>query len=399
MKSRRILAAVLAPVCALSATAVVASAEATPVTVFEGNVEFDSDWNPTVGGHIKVSTDDVAELKAGDKILITAEPLSTGAEKKITVQSGSWSDVDDIGWPVITEACTTTFELTADQADAFNKKVGDEGATMFVAKGCNVKITKVEYVAAEEETPANSETTSDTTSDTPANSETTSDTTSDTPATSETTSDTTSDTPATSETTSDTTSDTPATSETTSDTTSDTSAETETPGTTDPGATDESTDTLTVEIKVPGKLEGDELNKAIFGDTGYTWADVENAKFTANASTDVFSVQFSTFDGGWYTKGIDTLPTRADEDKWNTEWELTAEDIAAFDTTKNGGGYVKLVNQDEETEFTVTAEITIKKKAAEEDPNNPSTGIALAIAPVVLAGAAAVVVAVNKKRK
>lgn len=170
----------------------------------------------------------------------------------------------------------------------------------------------------------------------------------------------------------------------------------EEPGATDPGATDATTETLKVEVKVPGKLEGDDLTKAIFDKTGYTWADVQSAKFTSDT---MFSVQFSTFDGGWYTKGIDTLPTRADEDKWNTEWELTAEDIAAFDTTKNGGGYVKLVNQDEETEFTVTAEITIKKKAAEEDPNNPSTGIALAIAPVVLAGAAAVVVAVNKKRK
>ena len=373
MKSRRILAAVLAPVCALSATAVVASAEATPVTLFEGDVEYDSSWALTVGDHIKVSTDDVAEAKAGDKILVTAEPLSTDAETKITVQSGSWSDVDDIGYPIITEACTTTFELTAEQAKAFNEGIGDEGATMFVVKGGNVKITKVEYVAAEEETPATSETTSDTTSDTPATSETTSDTTSDTPANSE----------------------------ATSDTTSDNSAETETPGTTDPGATDESTDTLTVEIKVPGKLEGDDLNKAIFGDTDYTWADVTNAKFTSDTT---FSLQFSTLEEkagkNWFTMGADEVPAaRGDEAMWNTSWELTENEFAIIDTTKPGGAYVKLYKDDNGTEFTVNAEITIKKKAAEEDPDNAGTGIALAIAPVVLAGAAAVVVAVNKKRK
>ncbi len=395
MKSRRILAAVLAPVCALSATAVVASAEAT--TLWEGTATFDSGWKLTGGDYIKLSPEDIAELKAGDKIVVTAKADAVGAQ--VEVQTGKWATIDKNSTIAVLTGDSVSFDITDDIIAKIKDEYSDDGATALVVKGGNVTITKVELVSAEEETPATSETTSDTTSDTPATSETTSDTTSDTPATSETTSDTTSDTPATSETTSDTTSDTPATSETTSDTTSDTSAETETPGTTDPGATDESTDTFTVEIKVPGKLEGDKLNEAIFGDTDYTWADVENAKFTGNSSADLFSVQFSTFDGGWYTKGIDTLPTRADEDKWNTEWELTAEDIAAFDTTKNGGGYVKLVNQDEETEFTVTAEITIKKKAAEEDPNNPSTGIALAIAPVVLAGAAAVVVAVNKKRK
>ena len=366
MKSRRILAAVLAPVCALSATAVVASAKET--TLWEGTATFNSDWSLTAGDYIKLSPEDIAELKAGDKIVVTAKADDAGAQ--VTLQNGNWEKMDGIPLADLT-GDSVSFDITDDIIAQIKKGYGDDGATALVVKGGNVTITKVELVATEEETPATSETTSDTTSDTPATSEPTSDTTSDTPATSE----------------------------TTSDTTSDTSAETETPGTTDPGATDESTDTFTVEIKVPGKLEGDKLNEAIFGDTGYTWADVENAKFTGNSSADLFSVQFSTFDGGWYTKGIDTLPTRADEDKWNTEWELTAEDIAAFDTTKNGGGYVKLVNQDEETEFTVTAEITIKKKAAEEDPNNPSTGIALAIAPVVLAGAAAVVVAVNKKRK
>ena len=376
MKSRRILAAVLAPVCALSATAVVASAlegsysktVTIPAKDDGGNgyngVEGEDLWRDLFGilGE-DATTDNVASVTVS---VDTQDGAYIGFGYN-SIEKGSWTELK----PEEGEK-SITFDLSdfADQyiklgVDTFNK---DVTATFNVT------------LKSDEETPSNSETTSDTSSDTPATSETTSDTTSDTPATSETTSDTTSDTPATSE------------------TTSDTSSETETPGTTDPGATDESTDTLTVEIKVPGKLEGDELNKAIFGDTDYTWADVENAKFMGNSSADLFSVQFSTFDGGWYTKGIDTLPTRADEAKWNTEWELTAEDLAAFDTTKNGGGYVKLVNQDEETEFTVTAEITIKKKAA-DDPTNPSTGIALAIAPVVLAGAAAVVVAVNKKRK
>lgn len=169
----------------------------------------------------------------------------------------------------------------------------------------------------------------------------------------------------------------------------------EEPGATDPGATDATTETLKVEFKVPGKIEGDKLTEAIFGESDYTWADVQSAKFTSDT---MFSVQFSTFDGGWYTKGIDTLPKRGDEAKWNTEWDLTAEDLAAFDTTKTNGGYVKLVNEDEKTEFTVNAEVVVKK-AAEEDPTNPSTGIALAIAPAGLAVAFVTVAAVVSKKK
>ena len=169
----------------------------------------------------------------------------------------------------------------------------------------------------------------------------------------------------------------------------------EEPGATDPGATDATTETLKVEVKVPGKLEGNDLTKAIFDKTDYTWADVQSAKFTSDT---LFSVQFSTFDGGWYTKGIDTLPKRGDEAKWNTEWDLTAEDLAAFDTAKDNGGYVKLANEDEKTEFTVNAEVVVKK-AAEEDPTNPDTGIALAIAPAGLAVAFVTVAAVVSKKK
>lgn len=172
--------------------------------------------------------------------------------------------------------------------------------------------------------------------------------------------------------------------------------DTETPG--------GSSDATKVTIKVPGKIEGADLNKAMFGETGKTWADVEKVTFT---STEAFSVQFSTTaettkDTTWFTMGVDEdkIIARADDaaDKFKTSWTLDDKYISLFDTSKDGGAYVKLTNEDEKTEFTVEAEITFKAGGT-TTPDNKNTGIALAIAPAGLAVAFVTVAAVMSKKK
>ena len=180
----------------------------------------------------------------------------------------------------------------------------------------------------------------------------------------------------------------------------------------DPGATStapggsEDANVTTVTFKVPGKLEGAALTKAVFGETGKNWTNVEKVVFTSESK---FSVQFSTTEETtegttWFTMGIDEdkIITRADDDaKWNTTWTLDEKYISLFDTSKDDGAYIKVVNEDEKTEFEVTATITFKADANKdpETPNNKPTGIALAIAPAGLAVAFVTVAAVMSKKK
>ena len=80
--------------------------------------------------------------------------------------------------------------------------------------------------------------------------------------------------------------------------------------------------------------------------------------------------------------------------------------MALFDTTKNGGAYVKVIAKDEPVDIKVN--VSFKADATKPDDssntetpgsNNPNTGIALAIAPAILAAGAVVVVSTAKKRK
>lgn len=156
-------------------------------------------------------------------------------------------------------------------------------------------------------------------------------------------------------------------------------------------------------------VEGDALNEILFGDSGKTWADVEKVEFTSDG---LFSLQFSTTNETagttWFTMGKDEVPAaRADDDKqWATSWTITENEMALFDTTKNGGAYVKVIAKDEPVDIKVN--VSFKADAPKPDDssntetpgnNNPNTGIALAIAPAILAAGAVVVVSTAKKRK
>ena len=188
----------------------------------------------------------------------------------------------------------------------------------------------------------------------------------------------------------------------------------DTPDTPDePGTSDtEKPDVTETVIKGVDKakgVEGDALNEILFGDSGKTWADVEKVEFTSDG---LFSLQFSTTNETagttWFTMGKDEVPAaRADDDKqWATSWTITENEMALFDTTKNGGAWVKVIAKDEPVDIKVN--VSFKADAPKPDDssntetpgnNNPNTGIALAIAPAILAAGAVVVVSTAKKRK
>ena len=190
----------------------------------------------------------------------------------------------------------------------------------------------------------------------------------------------------------------PTTSEpTTSDpTTSDpaTSDPTDTPVT--PGDTGKTSDTedkqetLTATLKnvdSESGLSGEELEKQLFGDSGWTWAQTEKIEFTADK---LFSVQYTAADGTTKTLGEQTAARAEDDGIWNTAWTL---DTSLLSKDKP---FVKLIAKDGTAD--ITAKVYIKKGA--EKPSNSDqkpTGIALAIAPVVLAAGAVIVI--SKKRK
>ena len=167
--------------------------------------------------------------------------------------------------------------------------------------------------------------------------------------------------------------------------------------------TDKPTDNKTgkkITIK-GGAMEGDALNELIFNALGIkSWDEIETIKFTSDKP---FSVQFSTNDGGWFK--MTKSAARYEDDELSTEWTLGKDELATLDTTKNGGAYVK-IDSGEKEDFDVYIEATLKKAADTDtskdntgDNKNPSTGIALAIAPVVLAAGAVIAVSVSKKRK
>lgn len=134
-------------------------------------------------------------------------------------------------------------------------------------------------------------------------------------------------------------------------------------------------------------LSGAALEKQIFGDSGWTWAQVEKIEFTSDK---LFSVRYTAVDGSAKTLGEKTDARAADDGIWNTAWTL---DTSLMSKDKPS---VTLLAKDGTAD--ITAKVYIKKNA--EKPSNSdqkSTGIALATAPAVLAASA--VIAVSKKRK
>lgn len=166
-----------------------------------------------------------------------------------------------------------------------------------------------------------------------------------------------------------------------------------TPGNTDPvtpGASDEQT-VLEVTLKNVDSekgIEGEALDKLLFGDSGWTWNEVEKIEFT---SDDLFSVSYKAEDG-WVTLGEAIASDRAgDDDIWSTAWTLLTADMAKKDKS------AKVIAKD--GTINVTAKVYIKtgaEKPADGADQQP-TGIALATAPVILAAGFVIIAA--KKRK
>ena len=138
-------------------------------------------------------------------------------------------------------------------------------------------------------------------------------------------------------------------------------------------------------------IEGEALDKLLFGDSGLTWEQVEKIEFS---SDDLFSVQFSTDNGGWRKLGEEVAARADDENIWNTVWTLNTSEMA------KDKKFAKVIAKDGIID--VTAKVYIKSNAEKPSDGNSGsdqqpTGIALAIAPVVLAASAAIVVFKKKK--
>ncbi len=188
------------------------------------------------------------------------------------------------------------------------------------------------------------------------------------------------------------------TSNTSEPTSSDTSKPTEstvTPGGTDPvSEPDSSTNEQTVlevtlkNVDSENGIEGTKLDELLFGESGWTWDQVEKIVFTSDK---LFSVQYTAVDGSTKTLGEEEAARTAAGGIWNTEWTL---DTSLMSKNKS---FVKLIAKDGTADIKAT--IYIKKDAAKPstDGDQANTGIALAIAPIALA--ASVVIVASKKKK
>lgn len=203
---------------------------------------------------------------------------------------------------------------------------------------------------------------------------------------------------ATSDTTSNTTNDPGATDETSSGT-----SNTENSGSTS-GSNSSDASTTKVESTVTlkdGKLEGEELTKAIIGDSKNEWKNIEGLTFTSDKP---FSVQFDVKAGAvegdetatTYIMGVSELKKDALPDKaYNTTWALSKDEIAAMLAGDATGKSLSIKSKDGSD---IEVKVTATFKAA-SGTDNKNTGIALAVAPIALAGAAVIVASVAKKKK
>lgn len=164
MKTKRILAAVLAPVCAVSAVTTVVAFAATEQTetvaswtgesVWKGwNASANSNGETAYAQIFKNDTNNL-ELKAGDKVVITAEALAdddkdtTATDVKVGLQNGSNTDVTGWDYITVTKEGSQTYEFPVTDAiiTALDTNISQEYKTYINAKGCNVKITGLKVV-------------------------------------------------------------------------------------------------------------------------------------------------------------------------------------------------------------------------------------------------------------
>lgn len=198
-------------------------------------------------------------------------------------------------------------------------------------------------------------------------------------------------------------------SSTTTDNNSSTTANNEPGGTTgnEPGATSgsSSSETTTIENKFTlkdGKLEGEALTKAIIGNSKNEWKDIQGLTFTSDKP---FSVQFGVKAGAiegdetatTYIMGVselkkDELPDKA----YNTTWTLSKDEVAAMLAGDATGKSLSVKSKDGSD---IEVKVTATFKAASGTNGNKPTGIALAVTPVILAGAVVAVASIAKKKK
>lgn len=155
-----------------------------------------------------------------------------------------------------------------------------------------------------------------------------------------------------------------------------------------PGDTEQKQEILEVTLKnvdSENGIEGEALDKLLFGDSGWTWEQVDRIVFTSDK---LFSVRYKNNSGDWVTLN-DKPAIKADEANiWSTLWVLDA-------SVMGKDKIAKVIAKDGTAD--ITAKIYIKKGAEKPSgSDNKPTGIALAIAPVVLAAGAVIVI--SKKR-
>ena len=154
------------------------------------------------------------------------------------------------------------------------------------------------------------------------------------------------------------------------------------------------TNVLNYEVIIPKVsstkgIDGNNLNKILFDETGQTWAQVDCIIFTSNS---LFSVQYTGVDGKTHTLGADEQ--RADDGSiWSTEWTL---ETSRMSRKKN---YVKLISKDGAAE--IRARIFLKPQGEysfvydEESHRNYPT--AIVITAMVIAALLAAVVTARRK--
>lgn len=134
--------------------------------------------------------------------------------------------------------------------------------------------------------------------------------------------------------------------------------------------------------------ENEILDERLFGDSGWTWGQAEKIEFS---SEELFSVQYKNDNGDWVKLGDEAAARAAADGIWNTAWTLDTSEMA------KDNKYAKVIAKDGTADITVKIYINKDAEKPFDGSDQKSTGIALAIAPVVLAAGA--VIAISKKRK
>lgn len=170
-----------------------------------------------------------------------------------------------------------------------------------------------------------------------------------------------------------------------------------------PGATDKA-ETVTNTVTVDKVLKGAELSKAVFGDSKKEWKDVETITFESDEPfAVVFDVKAGKIKGDdkatTFVKGVNEL-AKADlpAEAFATKWTLSKDEVAAMLEADPTGENTQIISKDGK-KIQVKATVTLKADAASDDKtDNKNTGIALAVAPVIFAGAAVAVVSLKKRK-